>query len=107
MEDYGSSSRGGGSSGFRDTSRADDFDEYDAGDDDDRVPASRSTGGRSVAASTSKAVPPTPKSLTKPAEVNLFDFDDDEQVPAPVAAAAAPAAAAPSAAFGGDGAFTR
>ncbi|GAA5866878.1 hypothetical protein JCM8547_003904 [Rhodosporidiobolus lusitaniae] len=90
---------GGHSGGFQDSRGSNnDFEEYDAGDDEDRAPsrgASSSTGASSSrapssrrTASTSKPTPAPPKPAPQP-EVNLFDFDDEEQQPPPPAKPAA------------------
>lgn len=80
---------GGHSSGFQDSaSRGDEFEEYDAGDDDAGPSRAAAAPRRSAAPSrssqpsrtASKPTPPPP--AAKVAEVNLFDFDDDEPTPA-------------------------
>ncbi|GAA6031436.1 hypothetical protein JCM8097_005658 [Rhodosporidiobolus ruineniae] len=96
---------GGFSGGFQESrGNADEFEEYDAGDDDDRrdrrggasssASASASRSSSTRVSSASKPTPAPPKPAPQP-EVNLFDFDDEEQqpVPPPKPAAAAPAAA--------------
>ncbi|GAA5909067.1 hypothetical protein JCM6882_001180 [Rhodosporidiobolus microsporus] len=103
----------GGSGGFSD-SRApnNDFEEYDAGDDEDRAPQRSSTShapssstrsSSSRAAGASKSMPEPPKPVAQP-EVNLFDFDDDEQQPTPPPkfAATMPSAVAPTASLDDD-----
>ncbi|KAJ9123094.1 hypothetical protein QFC22_001284 [Naganishia vaughanmartiniae] len=97
-----SGGRGGGSS----SAAAADFDQYDAGDDEQvlasrsSTPASRPTtrrpaGASSLSASTSRSKAPAADKASAPAApkpvVDLFDFDDD--VPSPSVPAAAPAAA--------------
>lgn len=93
------SGNGGGHSGGFSDSRGrnnDDFEEYDAGEWDDRRGASgggsssrgggSGAGSRSSAAasrSTSKPTPAPPKAEPPKPEVNLFDFDEDEQQPTP------------------------
>mgnify|MGYP001605566370 CR=1 FL=1 len=90
----GSASGGGGRpSSFQDSSsRGADFEEYDAGDweDSDRrgndVVEGRSSHKALPSSTASKPTPATPKPETpKASEVNLFDFDDDEQQSAPPA----------------------
>ncbi|BGP41856.1 Epsin-3, clathrin recruitment and traffic between the Golgi and endosome [Rhodotorula kratochvilovae] len=111
-------SGGGGSGGFSDSrGRQDDFEAYDAGDDEDldvrraapgRAPSASSSSARTGAAraGANKPTPPAPAPApappkTKQPEVNLFDFDDDEPLaastpappPKPVTFSAPPAAA--------------
>lgn len=73
------------------TTRRDSFEEYDAGEDDDRASsAKRSNSQPSSARSVSHSAAPAPIKKDTPAkaakEVNLFDFDDED------AAASAPSA---------------
>ncbi|KAK4691897.1 hypothetical protein P7C70_g9244, partial [Phenoliferia sp. Uapishka_3] len=98
--DGGSGGGGGGggggynsrSSNFQDSSsKAAEYEEYDAGDWEDpdrRAPPPRSTSSiPSRTASVSKPTPAPPKPAPAPPkqpEVNLFDFDDDEEVQPPV-----------------------
>ncbi|GAA5934653.1 hypothetical protein JCM1841_001794 [Sporobolomyces salmonicolor] len=79
----------GSSGGFRDSRPStNDFEEYDAGDDDDSIPRRSTTASSSrttsrVPSSASKPTPEPPKpapALPKQ-EVNLFDFDDDDEIP--------------------------
>ncbi|GAA6014280.1 hypothetical protein JCM10207_005407 [Rhodosporidiobolus poonsookiae] len=82
---------GGFSGGFQDSrgSNTNDFEEYDAGEDEERAvhgssasaPAP-SRGSSARTAATTKPTPAPPKAAPQP-EVNLFDFDDDEQQPTP------------------------
>lgn len=78
-------------SSARSSARRDSFEEYDAGDDEVRT----GSGSKSpdVPAPIKKDTPRVPQ--TKPKEVNLFDFDDDDNLPAGNGStpAAAPAAA--------------
>ncbi|KZT59407.1 ENTH-domain-containing protein [Calocera cornea HHB12733] len=93
-QDYGGSSAGG----FRDQTSRRQFDEYDAGEDEDEAPRRSNSVSQSrhgTTGRTSDAVaPPPPPAASKPREVNLLDaFDDDipaVSVPA-VSAAAGPA----------------
>lgn len=89
---------GSGAGGSSSATRRDSFEEYDAGDDDDRVAAPSSSRSRNTA-SASKPNPAPPKQK----EVNLFDFDDDDSQPAPTPAPKAAPAAAPAASVGLDG----
>ncbi|GAA5838689.1 hypothetical protein JCM11251_003264 [Rhodosporidiobolus azoricus] len=105
---------GGGSGGFSDSRGANnEFEEYDAGDDEDRAPQRGSTSyaaspssrsASSRAANSHKPTPEPPKPAPQP-EVNLFDFDDDDEqqpVPPPKYPASVPSAAAPSASLDDD-----
>ena len=65
------------------TTRRDSFEEYDAGEDDDRASsAKRSSSQRSSARSVSVSAAPAPIKKDTPAkaakELNLFDFDDED-----------------------------
>ncbi|KZO96757.1 ENTH-domain-containing protein [Calocera viscosa TUFC12733] len=85
----------GSGSGFRDQTSRRQFDEYDAGEDEDAAPRrsnSITQSRHSTTGRTSDAVaPPPPPSASKPKEVSLLDvFDDD--IPSISAPAAAPAA---------------
>ncbi|ORY73830.1 hypothetical protein BCR35DRAFT_306937 [Leucosporidium creatinivorum] len=95
----GSGGGGGGhSSGFSDSrAPAGEFEEYDAGEweDSDRRGGSSSGAGHASSSragssrtsaptrAASKPTPPPPKPAAPAPEVNLFDFDDDEQQPTP------------------------
>lgn len=68
------------------TARRDSFEEYDAGDDDDRQPSQPTSS--QTKSSSNKPVPAAPKQK----EVNLFDFDEEEPTPAPVSKVAASSA---------------
>lgn len=71
------------------STRRDSFDEYDAGDDEVRT----TTRSKSpdVPAPIKKDTPRVPQGKTK--EVNLFDFDDDDNLPSGNGTASGPAAA--------------
>lgn len=98
---------GGTSGGFRDRSRKQDFEEYDAGEWEDapRRSASQPAGGSgssrttTTTTTTATTTQPAAKSEPKapqPSKVqNLLDFDDDSWGPS--ASAPAPAVAAPTA----------
>ena len=96
---------GGTSGGFRDRSRKQDFEEYDAGEWEDapRRSASQPAGGsgssRTTTTTTTTTTQPAAKSEPKapqPSKVqNLLDFDDDSWGPS--TSAPAPAVAAPTA----------
>ncbi|GAA6016175.1 hypothetical protein JCM11491_003757 [Sporobolomyces phaffii] len=102
-DSYGGSSGGGGFSDSR-GSAPQDFEEYDAGDDEEHSnshshaqsqPSRSSTmASSSTSSSRSKPTPTTPKPAPAPApkqpEVNLFDFDDDEPLGGPVAVQTSP-----------------
>jgi len=78
----------GGGGGFSDTrsSQPQDFEEYDAGEDETEpnssTRSSQPTTRSHLSSRTSKPTPTTPKPsipvAVKQPEVNLFDFDDDE-----------------------------
>ena len=73
------------------TTRRDSFEEYDAGEDDDRASSAKRSGSQpSSARSVSHSAAPAPIKKDTPAkaakEVNLFDFDEED------AAASAPSA---------------
>lgn len=106
---------GGFSSGFRDSSRKQDFEEYDAGEWEDsprRSAATSQTAGASGSshttnAATKPAAKREPKAAEPPKVQNLLDFDDDSwgtptSAPAPVPAVASPTAAAPKPAISND-----
>lgn len=103
---------GGFSGGFRDSSRKQDFEEYDAGEWEDtmRRPATTSqpAGGSSssrTTATTQPAAKPELKAPQPPKVQNLLDFDDDSwgsPASAPPPAGAAPTAAAPKPAVSND-----
>ncbi|GAA6026314.1 hypothetical protein JCM8202_005848 [Rhodotorula sphaerocarpa] len=96
---------GGASGGFSDShASAGEFEEYDAGDDEDLDvrrsrtggPSARMASSRSSAASAPPAAAPPPPAPKQP-EVNLFDFDDDDDVAAATPAAVpAPASGLPT-----------
>ena len=101
---------GGFSGGFRDRSRKQEFEEYDAGEWEDapRRPASQPAGGSgssrtttTTTTATTTTTQPAAKSEPKapqPSKVqNLLDFDDDSWGPSTSASAPAPAVAAPTA----------
>ncbi|BGP26199.1 golgi to Endosome transporter [Rhodotorula toruloides] len=84
--DWSSGSGRGGSGGFSDD-RGQDFEEYDAGADEDLDTRRRATSPSAAAGAaasaraartSSKAAAPPPPPPQKQAEVNLFDFDDEE-----------------------------
>ncbi|BGP33797.1 Epsin-3, clathrin recruitment and traffic between the Golgi and endosome [Rhodotorula toruloides] len=104
---------GGGSGGFSD-SRGQEFEEYDAGDDEDLDTRRRATSPSAAAGAaasaraartSSKAAAPPPPPPQKQPEVNLFDFDDEEDqkqpTPPPKFSATVPAVA-PAAAVDDD-----
>ena len=97
------------SGGFRDSSRKQDFEEYDAGDWEDAprksTPSSQPAGGSgstrtTTTTTTQPAAKPEPKAPKPPKVQNLLDFDDEwgpstsapAPAPAPTAAAPKPAA---------------
>jgi len=98
---YGESS-GGHSSGFRDSSRRQNFEEYDAGEWEDTPRRSTTTSqpagsSHTTTATTQPAAKPEPKAPAPPKVQNLLDFDDDAwgsstSVPAPTPAAPVPSA---------------
>ncbi|KDE06837.1 hypothetical protein MVLG_02873 [Microbotryum lychnidis-dioicae p1A1 Lamole] len=105
----GGGREGGDHGGFSDSrAPAGDFEEYDAGDWEDKPSRSNSaptrasgsgSGSHSRASASVKPTPPAPKPAPPKAEVNLFDFDDEDDQPTPPPKAssfAAPASAAAS-----------
>ena len=93
---------GGFSGGFRDRSRKQDFEEYDAGEWEDAprrsasTPAGGSGSSRTTTTTTTTTTQPTAKSEPKappPKVQNLLDFDDDSWGPSTSASAPAPAPA--------------
>jgi epsin len=118
-EDFDILATGGFSGGFRDSSRKQDFEEYDAGEWEDAprrsTPTSPPAGGSgsnrttatATATTTQPAAKPEPKAPKPPKVQNLLDFDDDwgpsASAPAPAPAPApTPAAAAPKPAASND-----
>ena len=106
---------GGNSGGFRDNSRKQDFEEYDAGEWEDAPrrsattsqPAGGSGSSRTATATTQPAAKPGLKAPEPPKVQNLLDFDDNSwgspaSPPAPAPAVAAPAATAPKPATSND-----
>jgi len=101
-------------SGFRDSTRKQDFEEYDAGEWEDTMrkptttsqPAGGSGSSRSTA-TTQPTAKPELKAPQPPKVQNLLDFDDDSwgsptSAPAPALAGAAPTAAVPKPAVSND-----
>lgn len=100
---------GGYSGGFRDSSRKQEFEEYDAGEWEDAPrrstttsqPARGSGSSRATTTTTQPAVKPEPKAPKPPKVQNLLDFDDDwgpstsAPAPAPAPTVTAPSAAVP------------
>lgn len=103
---------GGFSGGFRDSSRKQDFEEYDAGDWEDTTrgsaTASQPAGGSGssrTTATTKPAAKPELKAPQPPKVQNLLDFDDDSwgsPASAPAPTGTAPPAAVPKPAASND-----
>ncbi|GLB38596.1 putative epsin N-terminal homology (ENTH) domain containing protein [Lyophyllum shimeji] len=96
---YGAGGSGGQSS-FRDDSRRAQFEEYNAGDDEDvppRSPGSRSqASGRASTTTTRKASAPAPTPAPAPVEDLLGGFGDDDALGSQGTNKALPAVAAPA-----------
>jgi len=97
---------GGFSGGFRDSSRKQEFEEYDAGEWEGTPrtsnPTSQPAGGsgstRTTTTTTQLVAKSEPKAPQPPKVQNLLDFDDDSWGPTTSAPTAAPEVAAPTAA---------